>query len=228
MARRSAWSCSASSRATDIDPAAFALAGMAGVVAGATGAALTAIVMIFEMTLDYGLVLPMTVTVAVAYGLRRSILADSIYSMKLSRRGHYIPSALQANPHLVHHVADLHLLPALRVPADATPDRLPGDGTNAHVVVLDGARVVAALSPQWVLGHAEALRCAPSLGAVEGEAFVTVQSDSTLFNLLSRMQVCRAPLAVVLAPGPTHEVLGVVTMGHLAEILAEGMEMFGD
>src|ERR1019366_6001543 len=38
-------------------PAAFALAGMAGVVAGATGAALTAIVMIFEMTLDYSVVL---------------------------------------------------------------------------------------------------------------------------------------------------------------------------
>ncbi len=35
------------------DPAAFALAGMAGLVAGATGAALTAIVKTFEMTLDY-------------------------------------------------------------------------------------------------------------------------------------------------------------------------------
>ena len=36
-----------------IDPAAFAVAGMAGVVGGSTGAAMAAIVMIFEMTLDY-------------------------------------------------------------------------------------------------------------------------------------------------------------------------------
>jgi len=36
-----------------IDPVPLVLAGMAAVVAGTTGAALTAIVMIFEMTLDY-------------------------------------------------------------------------------------------------------------------------------------------------------------------------------
>lgn len=59
----------------EIDPAALALAGMAGLVAGATGAALTAIVMIFEMTLGYTVVLPMTLTVAVSYGLRRLLLS---------------------------------------------------------------------------------------------------------------------------------------------------------
>lgn len=62
------------------DPAALALAGMAGLVAGATGAALTAIVMTFEMTLDYSVVLPMTLTVAVSLGLRRLILEQSIYT----------------------------------------------------------------------------------------------------------------------------------------------------
>ena len=53
-----------------IDPPVFALAGMAGVVCGSTGAAVTALVMIFEMTLDYNAVLPLTVTVAASNGIR--------------------------------------------------------------------------------------------------------------------------------------------------------------
>ena len=39
---------------------------------GATGAAMAAIVMIFEMTLDYTVIVPMTLTVAISYGVRRS------------------------------------------------------------------------------------------------------------------------------------------------------------
>ncbi len=72
---------------------AFAAAGMAGVVGGATGAAMTAIVMVFEMTLDYNAVLPMTITVALAYGVRRVLQRESIYTMKPARRGHHIPEA---------------------------------------------------------------------------------------------------------------------------------------
>ena len=60
----------ASVPALSIDPAAFAVAGMAGMVGGSTGAAMAAIVMIFEMTLDYTVIIPMTITVALSYGVR--------------------------------------------------------------------------------------------------------------------------------------------------------------
>ncbi len=53
-----------------INSAAFAVAGMAGVVGGSTGAALAAVVMIFEMTLDYTVIIPMTITVALSFGIR--------------------------------------------------------------------------------------------------------------------------------------------------------------
>jgi CIC family chloride channel protein len=39
---------------------------MAGVVGGSTGAAMGAIVMIFEMTRDYTVIIPMTLTVAIS------------------------------------------------------------------------------------------------------------------------------------------------------------------
>jgi CIC family chloride channel protein len=77
-----------------INTAEFAVAGMAGLVGGATGAAVTAIVMIMEMTFDYSVVIPLTFTVAMSYGVRRFLTRQSIYTLKLARRGHYIPEAL--------------------------------------------------------------------------------------------------------------------------------------
>ena len=66
---------------------AFAMVGMGAMVGSATGAALTAVAMIFEMTLDYNIVLPMILAVAVGLGVRRVLSRENIYTMKLVRRG---------------------------------------------------------------------------------------------------------------------------------------------
>ena len=39
--------------------------------------------MIFEMTLDYGVIIPMTITVAISYGVRKVVCSESIYTLKL-------------------------------------------------------------------------------------------------------------------------------------------------
>lgn len=80
-----------------ISPAAFAVAGMGAVVGGATGAAMAAIVMIFEMTMDYTVVISMTLTVAISYGVRRSLIRDSIYARKLTQRGEDVPDTMRVD-----------------------------------------------------------------------------------------------------------------------------------
>lgn len=216
------------------DPAAFALAGMAGLVAGATGAALTAIVMTFEMTLNYSVVLPMALTVAVSQGARRLLLPQSIYTMKLARRGHYLPGALQANAHLVHHVGDMAMAVARGLPADATTADVPrAEGTPpAYLVLIDGARIVGLVDAHSPACGPDANPTPVALGDLARRDFVTASVDTTLFDLLAAMQHARAELAVVLA-GPPHldgpsPIHGVVTKAHLAEALAEGMELFED
>ena len=97
---------------------------MAGVVGSATGAAVTAIVMIFEMTLDYQVILPMTVTVAISYGIRRFLLKDSVYTLKLARRGHPMPEALQANSWQVRQARDYMDSRLAAVSVSATLDSL--------------------------------------------------------------------------------------------------------
>jgi chloride channel protein, CIC family len=48
---------------------AFAIVGMAAMVGGGTGAAMTAVTMIFEMTRDYDIVMPMIIAVAISIGI---------------------------------------------------------------------------------------------------------------------------------------------------------------
>jgi CIC family chloride channel protein len=69
------------------EPGAYALVGMAAVFAGAAHAPITGIVILFEMTDNYQIILPLMFSVVVSYLIAARILHDSVYSMKLRRRG---------------------------------------------------------------------------------------------------------------------------------------------
>lgn len=75
----------------DINVAAFAIVGMASTVGGGMGAAMTAVTMIFEMTRDYDMVMPLIIAVAVSIGIRRLLSHKNIYAIKLLARRHFIP-----------------------------------------------------------------------------------------------------------------------------------------
>jgi chloride channel protein, CIC family len=67
---------------------AYSLVGMAALFAGATSAPITAVLILFEMTGDYRIILPLMLSVAVATFLGKHWLGgESIYTLKLSRRG---------------------------------------------------------------------------------------------------------------------------------------------
>jgi len=70
-----------------VSPAAFALVGMAAVLAGAVHAPLTAVILLFEMTSDYRIILPLMFAVAVSLLLSQRIQKDSVYAMGLARHG---------------------------------------------------------------------------------------------------------------------------------------------
>lgn len=80
----------------DVDPVILALGGMAGAVAGTTGAALTAVAMITEMTGDLGALIPLVIVVVVAGSVRELISPSTMYTEKLVRRGRPVPQGLEA------------------------------------------------------------------------------------------------------------------------------------
>ncbi|NJC96046.1 MAG: CBS domain-containing protein, partial [Anaerolineae bacterium] len=71
----------------NIYPAAFAMVGMAAVLAGAVHAPLTAILLLFEMTRDYRIILPLMFAVVISLLISRYIESDSVYMLGLARKG---------------------------------------------------------------------------------------------------------------------------------------------
>jgi CIC family chloride channel protein len=68
-------------------PGAFSLVGMGAVVAAATHAPITAIIIIFELTNDYKIILPLMLSCIIASFMTVGVHKESIYTMKLKRRG---------------------------------------------------------------------------------------------------------------------------------------------
>ena len=119
---------------------AYALVGMAAVVAGTTHAPLTAIVMIYEITREPKAILPVMFAAAVATGGAQLLLRDSIYTLKLRRRGVRVGSVTDLTILRRITVADLEQQTAQFVHADdplQTLIDLAGETDATDFVVVD-------------------------------------------------------------------------------------------
>ncbi|HEY2174055.1 MAG TPA: chloride channel protein [Mycobacteriales bacterium] len=66
---------------------AYGLIGMGAVFAGAARAPITAVIIMFELTGEYGIILPLMAAIALATGVSHLLTSDTIYTLKLRRRG---------------------------------------------------------------------------------------------------------------------------------------------
>ncbi len=138
------WGLSALFPGAGVDPRTWALVGMGAVLAGTTHAPLTAAVMVFEMTLDYGVALPLLVGAGISALVATRLAADSVYTEAL-RRGEEGPpagSALRARD--VMRAEQLSMPPELELPA--VIDRLLAARRNHAYVVDAGGGFLGAVS----------------------------------------------------------------------------------
>ncbi len=222
---------------SSVSPAAFAVAGMAGMVGGATGAAMTAIVMIFEMTLDYSVILPITITVVISYGVRNLLLQESIYTLKLFRRGHYIPAALQVNMLSIRRAREVMQTPVAAVGSadslkelDLLASRHPD--MRWFLVVADG-RVLGVAPRDYASSASETERRGwHSVADVMHRDFVFAAEDDKLADIVARMHRPHAAVAVVLRRGghadAADAVAGIISWEHIANVLEESEDLFSE
>jgi CIC family chloride channel protein len=69
------------------EPGVYAIIGMGAVVAGTTHALISAILIVYEMTNDYRIILPIMIAAGLSSVVARLIDPESIYHKKLTRRG---------------------------------------------------------------------------------------------------------------------------------------------
>jgi CIC family chloride channel protein len=129
---------------------AYGLVGMAAVFAAAGRAPITAVLIVFELTGDYSIILPLMLAVVVATALSRALSEDSIYTLKLRRRGIDIerPASSAALEGLS--IADAMGSPvvplAAGAPASETAEALLRAGRNALPVVDDAGVLVGVVT----------------------------------------------------------------------------------
>ena len=200
-----------------IAPEAFALVGMAGLVAGSAHAPLTAIMIVFEMTSDYALILPLMLCGAIAYITARRLHPDSIYSEWLVRRGINIHLGRDAavmerlrvgeiynrDPQIVGEGATIpQIVQAIRDSKQIEFPVLDGDLKLLGMITYNDLRTVITDSEQF----AEVVLA----GDVASEHFERVTPEDTLAIALQRLGMRGSHDIPVVDPADPDRLLGVI------------------
>lgn len=173
---------------------AYALVGMGAVVSAATHAPITAIMILFELTTDYQIILPLMISCIIGTLVMSRLHEDSIYTIKLRRRGVNIKAGQEVD--LLRKVPVREVLRA-DVPMARPNDpflpllqRLYHSGDGSIYVVNEYQQLVGVVT----LGHlkpvledinmVQGLLMAEDVAAVGGPM---IQADETLDNVLTQL-----------------------------------------
>jgi len=212
-----------------VNPAAFGVVGMAGMVGGATGASITSVVMVFEMTRNYNVIIPIIITVSIADGVRRLLSKDSIYTKKLTRRGHSIPEVFHMNILFIKMAKEVIEKPVVAIQKSLTIEDALKKYANLAVisfVVVDGNTVVGVVTMKYLLRQVnKTLR----IEDVMNKKYVIAQENDILFNIIQRMREKECPTALVTLNGKClsiSDVIGIITKAEIGKAAAMQVEMF--
>lgn len=215
-------------------PTTCAVIGMAAMVGGGTGAAMTAVTMIFEMTRDYDLVMPSIVAVALAIGVRRLLSPENIYTIKLVGRGHFIPKALYANMFLVRRARDVMQKDVTLLAADAHFDAFLRQHGEEHglrqVVVTRGNHIAGVVQVDTSLRRgSEQAYSGVRLGDVAQRNFTIARESDIMFDVVQRLTHRNAVMAIVVkdrSRGRPSDVVGIISKDQIADSVGASIKPF--
>ena len=196
---------------------AYSIVGMAAVVGGTTHGPLSAILILFEMTGNYRIILPLMIACIISSVAAGQLLKESIYTLKLARRGVNIRAGKEVN-----------VLRAIRVEEAMNPnvetiaenltlgtlaEKISKSKYNSFPVVDDQGQLTGILSYldyQDVVfdRDLENLVVAKELATPK---VVTVFQNDTLYTALEKISAKDFSILPVVSPSDPRKLLGVVT-----------------
>jgi CIC family chloride channel protein len=200
-------------------------------VGAGTGGVMTAIIMVFEMTRDYAIIVPVIVAVAVAAGVRRALIGETIYTTKLRHRGHRIPKERHVNLYLVKQAQDVMERRFILAKAGATLNEALAaddeDELRAIIVEREG-RIVGLVQPRSGLWR-EARTNPTALVDRFVERRPALCRDTDLLSLaLARLKRHRSSAAIVFhgdGRPRAGDVVGVITKRAIADTVIDNFEI---
>jgi CIC family chloride channel protein len=198
-------------------PGAYSIVGMGAVVSATTHGPLTAILILFEMTGDYKIILPLMTTCIIASLAARWLCTESIYTLKLTRRGVGIEAGREINILKAIPVREVMNTQVETVPESISlgdlADKISKSKFNSFPVLDERQLLVGILS--WAdYGEAlfnEDLKDIVVARDIATSEVVTISADENLYSALNLISFKDFSILPVVAPDDTSRLLGVLT-----------------
>jgi len=196
-------------------PGAYALVGMGAVFAGIVRAPMTSVVMIFEMTQDYAVIVPLMISNLVSLFISSRLQRQPIYEALAVQDGIHLPTAETRQLH-----GQRQILRAMRPLTESLPVELTVRGAlqRAHSskfrswLVTDSSGVVGVIS-RVTLERAFTQDADQQLGKIVSALnFPHVHSDQSLDLALDRMGASQLDVLPVVSRANVHQLEGIVTL----------------
>lgn len=193
----------------------YAVAGMGAVFAAAAQAPLTAVTIILEMTGDYRLVTGVMAACAVSYLFYGSLARDSMYTVRLTRRGIQILRGAEVRPLQrvsVEAAMDRQVLRlGLRDTAEHAYQQLAARGARGALVLDEAGALWGVLEGEQTVGAAGPGGSARTVGDLARRDVPVLTPESSLDDAMRRFGILSTSLIPVVAGRQGGPVLGAVT-----------------
>ncbi len=198
-------------------PPAYSIVGMGAVVSGTTHGPLSAIMILFEMTAEYKIILPLMIACIISTLASGHLLKASIYTLKLARRGVNLEAGKEVNVLKSIRVADVMNPNVETVPENLSlgrlADRISRSKYKTFPVVSNGNHLTGMLSyfDYRDVIFDENLKDLLVAQDLATEQVVTVSLDDDLYNALQKITLKDFSLLPVVSPDDPAELVGVLT-----------------
>ncbi len=203
--------------ASTAGPGAYAMVGMGALLAANTFAPLSAMLMLFELTANYRIILPLMLACGLATLIATRLTKVSIYTEKLWRRGTVLSRGREINVLRNIPVHDCALQPAATTPENTSlPEliRLMASSTHSRIFLLDAeARLSGAIDLQdlhQVIPEQEHLRNVLVAEDIATHPVRTVTPEESLDRVLAEFGRSHVDELPVVETGTEDQLLGVI------------------
>ncbi len=196
-------------------PGAYALVGMGAAFAGIVRAPMTSVVMIFEMTQDYAVIVPLMISNLVSFFISARLQKQPIYEALAIQDGIHLPSSASHQRRVQRHVIQAMRTATALLPAEITVrealERVRSSEFQTWVVA-DRRGVVGVISLSR-LERELAEGAAKQLGELVGaRTFPHIHTDQGLDLALERMGANQIEILPVVSRADVHKLEGIVTL----------------
>jgi len=212
-------------------PWAYALLGMGAMFAGFTYAPITSIMLLFEITNDYPIILPLMTVVGVTTLVSRALDADSLDSHELGQKGLRLHDDAELSVLENVTAAEVMSSPVEMIPETATLQEIArwmARTRHTGVPVSDGSGHVVGLITYSELHHAyDETNESPESAVAKGimrTAFPTITPGSSVTEALRRMQAENVDRILVVAPQDPRSVQGIITKSDILKVYRNALK----